>query len=96
MDQRTKKRAVDRVAKGQRGGTEATLGGRNVYLIRIPEESDQERALVAFRNVREAVHSSAEDEFFVTGEHLEALRRTAVPFEDITETPENHGEEEAG
>jgi hypothetical protein len=51
---------------------------------------------VSFRDVREAVHSVAEDEFLVTGEHLEALRRAGVPFEDITEPLSNHGEEEAG
>jgi hypothetical protein len=32
----------------------------------------------------------------VTGEHLEALRRAGVPFEDVTEPSGNHGQEEAG
>jgi len=94
MGRRTEKRAVDRVADGERGGAGAPLNGRHSYLIRIPQEADQERALVSFRSVREAVHSVEEDEFLVTGEHLEALRRAGVPFEDLTEPPENHGEEE--
>jgi hypothetical protein len=74
---------------------DAARDGRNVYLIRVPNDEDQERALVAFRQVREAVHSVAEDEFLVTGEHLKALRKARVPFEDITEAAGNHGEEEA-
>jgi hypothetical protein len=72
------------------------FNGRQAYLIRIPREADQERALVSFRGVRDAVHSVAEDEFLVTAEHLDALRRAGVPFEDITEPQTNHGEEEAG
>jgi hypothetical protein len=66
------------------------------YLIRIPQEADQERALVCFRSVRDAVHSVEEDEFLVTGEHLEALRSAGVPFEDITETLGDHDQEKAG
>lgn len=34
---------------------------------------------------RDAVHSAAEDEFLVAGEHAEALRKPGVPFEDLTE-----------
>jgi hypothetical protein len=95
MERRKEKRAVDRIADGQRGGVGAKLNGRYPYLIRIPREADQERALLSFRGVHDAVHSAGEDEFLVTGEHLKALRRAGVPFEDITEPPGDHGEEEA-
>ena len=92
---RSEKRAVDRLANGQLGGG-AAVNSRHAYLIRIPLEADQERALLSFRSVREAAHSAREDEFLVTGEHLEALRKAGVPFEDITEPAGNHGEEKAG
>ena len=95
MGRRTQKRAAEQVADGQQGRVGATRNGRQAYLIRIPQEADQERALVSFRSVREAVHSVEEDEFLVTAEHLEALRKAGVPFEDLTEPPANHGEEEA-
>jgi hypothetical protein len=74
----------------------ATCNSRHAYLIRIPQEADQERALEAFAGVREAVHSVKEDEFLVTGEHIEALRRAGVPFEDITAPAGTHGKEKAG
>jgi hypothetical protein len=48
------------------------------------------------RSVREAVHSAREDEFLVTGEHLEVLRKAGDAFEDIPEPAGNHGEEKAG
>jgi hypothetical protein len=94
MERRTQKRAIERVADGWQGGPGTTLNGHRAYLIRIPREADQERALVSFRSVREAVHSAGEDAFLVTGEHLQALRRAGVPFQDVTEPPGNHGEEE--
>jgi hypothetical protein len=96
MEQRNEKRTVQRPAKGQNARKDGALDGRHAYLIRITRESDQERALVAFRQVREAVQSASEDEFLVTGGHLEALRKAGVPFEDITEPVGNHGKEEAG
>jgi hypothetical protein len=97
MERPPKKRAVKRVTNRQQRKVKGTLDGRcHVYLIRIPEESDQERALVAFESVREAVHCVQEDEFLVTGEHLKVLRKAGVPFEDITEPAANHGEEAAG
>jgi hypothetical protein len=89
---RTEKRGVN----GRRVEVEARRGGRHAYLIRIPAENDQERALVAFRSVREAVHSVAEDEFVVAGEHLEALRKAGIPFEDVTESQVKHGKTAAG
>jgi hypothetical protein len=66
------------------------------YVIRIVNERDQERALEAFLTVREAVHSVAEDEFVVTVEHLKALRREKIPFEDRSKPPNYHGKEKAG
>jgi hypothetical protein len=96
VERRTEKPAARRVAGGQRGGAGSMRSGRHAYLIRIPRQADQERALVSFRGVREAVHSVEEDEFLVTAEHLEALRQAGVPFEDITEPPASHGKEEAG
>jgi hypothetical protein len=96
MERRTQKRAINRPSDQRRGGVDPTQGGRHAYLIRIPQEADQKRALVSFDSVREAVHSVAADEFLVTDEHLEALRRAGVPFEDITEPPASHAKEEAG
>src|SRR5262245_33813046 len=69
----------------------AMRDGRHGYVIRIAADSDQERALVAFQSVREAVHSIAEDEFLVAPEHVEALRKAGVPFEDVTESPVKDG-----
>jgi hypothetical protein len=53
--------------------------GRLAYVIRIAADRDQEPALVVFRSVREAVHSLAEDEFLVAGEHVAALREAGIP-----------------
>ena len=76
MDRRTEKRGANRHPPE----VEAMRDGRHAYLIRIAADSDQERALVAFRSVRDAVHSVAEDEFLVAGEHVEALGKAGVPF----------------
>ncbi len=92
MDRRTEKRGANR----QPPQVEAMRDGRHAYLIRIAANSDQERALVAFRGVRDAVHSVAEDEFLVAGEHVEALRKAGVPFEDLTESPVKHGKAPPG
>jgi hypothetical protein len=92
MERRTEKRGANR----ERPEVEALRDGRHAYLIRIAANSDQERALVAFRSVREAVHSVAEDEFLVAGDHVEALRKAGIPFEDVTESLVKHGEAEAG
>jgi hypothetical protein len=92
MERRTEKRGANR----QRAVVAATRDGRHAYLLRIAADNDQERALVAFRSVREAVHSVREDEFLVTGEHVAALRKAGVPFEDLTESLVKHGEAEAG
>ncbi len=96
MQQRSQKRVLNRPPDGQQGGAEAALSRRPAHLIRISQKADQERALVSFECVREAVHSVAEDEFLVTAEHLEPLRKAGIPFEDITEPPANHGKEKAG
>jgi hypothetical protein len=92
MDRRTEKRGAYR----QPPEVEAKPEGRRAFLIRIAADSDQERALVAFRGVRDAVHSIAEDKFLVAGEHVEALRNAGVPFEDLTESPVKHGKAAAG
>ena len=92
MDRRTEKRGANQ----QPPQVAATRDGRHAYLMRIAADSDQERALVAFRSVRDAVHSVAEDEFLVAGEHVEALRKAGVPFEDLTESPVKHGKAAAG
>src|SRR5262249_23047909 len=78
-------------ANRQPPATTAWRDGCHAYLIRIAAECDQERALVAFRSVREAVHSVGEDEFLVAGEHMNALRKAGVPFEDLTESQVKHG-----
>jgi hypothetical protein len=39
----------------------------------------------------DVVHSAAEDEFLVAGEHVDALRKVGVSFEDLTESPLKHG-----
>lgn len=96
MKRRTDKSGIDRGSGRLSGLAGATGNGRQAYVIRIPREADQERALQCFDGVREAVHSNAEDEFLVSGEHLDALRKAGVPFEDITDHPANHGQDKAG
>ena len=92
MGQRTEKHERN----GQPRRTDVLHPGHHAYLIRIAREDDQERALVAFRGVREAVHSVAEDEFLVSGAHLEALRKAGVSFADITEPSVKHGKAATG
>ena len=87
MNRRTEKRGANR----QPPEVEAIRDGHHAHRVRIATQSDQERALVAFRSVREAVHSIAEDEFLVAGEHMEALRKAGIPFEDVTESQVQHG-----
>jgi hypothetical protein len=92
MDRRGRKHRVNR----QASGVETLRDGHRAYLIRIAVENDQERALAAFEHVREPVHSVAEDEFLVTGEHVKALRKAGVLFEDITESQVKDGKAAAG
>jgi hypothetical protein len=61
------------------------------HLILIPKRKDRERAIVAFFQVRQPRCRFSGNRFLVTAEHLEALHRARIPFEDITEPPESHG-----
>jgi hypothetical protein len=92
MERRTEKCG----ANGPPPDVEVIPDARHAYLIRIAADIDQERALVVFRSVRDAVHSVAEDEFLVAVEHVEALRKAGVPFEDLSESLVKHGKAAAG
>ena len=54
------------------------------HLIRIPSEEDQERAIVAFRAVPQTRCRVGEDAFLLTNEHVNALKKLGIPFEDLS------------
>jgi hypothetical protein len=57
----------------------------SIHLIRIPDREARKRAIQAFLDVREAWMGFPDDLFGVCSEHVEALRRAQIPFEDVPE-----------
>jgi hypothetical protein len=55
------------------------------YLIRIAKREDRERAIVAFMHVPRTRCRFTNHRYLVTRDHIEALQRAGIPFEDITD-----------
>jgi hypothetical protein len=55
------------------------------FLVRIPERTDRERAIVAFLHVPRTYCRFKDYRFLVTSEHIEALAQAGIPFTDVTE-----------
>ncbi len=78
---------------GLAGAQVAGLGNsRCGHLIRSVEKQARERALSAFRGVREARLRFPGHVMGVTDEHLRVLKMEKIPFEYLSKAP--HGEEE--
>ena len=87
------------------GGTAATrqalLGPGDAELFHLLLQSGTLHSQAGRGPLRTAHHPAsfaedAEDEFLVAGEHMEALRKAGVPFEDLTASPVKHGKAPAG
>ncbi len=57
------------------------------YVIRIPKKKDRLRAIEALMKVKETRHVFTEHRWLVTEEHIEALKREGIPYEDVTDLP---------
>ena len=57
----------------------------HAFLIRIPKRADRERAIAAFLHVPKTRCRFKDNRFLVTHDHIEALKKAGIPFEDITE-----------
>src|SRR5437868_2400262 len=66
--------------------------GLCAHLIRIADQKARERALSAFRGVREARLRFPGHVMGVTDEHLRILKMEKIPFEYLSKAP--HGKEE--
>jgi hypothetical protein len=55
-------------------------------LIRIPKRQDRERAIVAFTHVPRARCRLSDHRYLVTREHIMALQRAGIAFEDMTDS----------
>lgn len=58
----------------------------SIHLIRIPDKDARARAIQAFLDVREMWMSFPGELFGVSSEHVAALTRSKVPFEDVSKS----------
>ena len=78
-------------AVGQNGdpaelpSAEELLRMPQAYLIRIPKRKDRVRAIVALLHVPRARCRFPDHRFLVTREHILALQKAGIPFEDLTD-----------
>jgi len=61
----------------------------SIHLIRIPERDDRKRAMQAFLDVREAWMGFPDNVFGVCSDHVEALKKCHIPFEDASYSKKN-------
>jgi hypothetical protein len=66
------------------GHSEMNMG--SIHLIRIPDKDARVRAIQAFLDVHEMWMSFPGDLFGVSGEHLAALTKSSIPFEDASKS----------
>lgn len=71
------------------GGTgsaepDGTLTRPHAHLIRIADTEARQRAIVALGEVRQPYCGFTDFRLLVTNEHLEVLRREAIPFEVLS------------
>ena len=62
----------------------------HTYLIRIREQKNRERAIMAFLGVREGRVTLPGDIMGVSADHIEALKREGIPFTYVSKSP--HGQ----
>jgi hypothetical protein len=71
---------------GARRGEQAAsaLPNPHAHLIRIPEREAMKRAIAVLGEVRVPYCGFTDSRLLVVTEHLEALRREAIPFEELS------------
>jgi hypothetical protein len=61
----------------------------SIHLIRIPDREARKRALQAFVGVRDAWMGFPDNLFGVCSEHVEALKQSQIPFENVAGSERN-------
>ncbi len=61
------------------------------YLIRISKRSERVRAIGALDGCKDPQHIFPGNKWLITNEHLEALKRAGISFEDLTDLPSEDG-----
>jgi hypothetical protein len=92
--QRTARSEEESVVTGKNGSTPDSLSPEandllqmpHAYLIRIAKRQDRERAIVAFMHVPRARFRFSDHRYLVTREHIMALQKAGIAFEDMTNT----------
>jgi hypothetical protein len=65
-------------------GAQRKENAPRAYLIRITDREARLRALEAFGEIPVPYHGFTDYQMLVTREHVEALRREAIPFEVLS------------
>jgi hypothetical protein len=55
----------------------------HAHLIRIPDKEARLRAIVVLGYVRVPYHGFPDYQYLVENDHIEALKREAIPFEEL-------------
>jgi hypothetical protein len=63
----------------------------HVFLIRLPSAAAHRRAIMAWLEVREARHGFPDRRMLVSREHIDVLKRAGIPFEYLSEPPNENG-----
>jgi hypothetical protein len=84
MKQEVKRHAGDGAAPKQRRGRSNTLENPHAFLIRIPQKAARLRAIMVLGEVRVPYCGFTDHRLLVTKEHLEALRKEGIPFEELS------------
>lgn len=75
--------AVAQRAETNSGEREVPLATLHVHLIRIADTEARQRAITVLGEVRQPYCGFTDYRLLVTNEHLEILRREAIPFEVV-------------
>jgi hypothetical protein len=75
---------ASRSGKDKRDKLEEALGFPHAHLIRIPSKEAMNRAVVALGEVRVPYCGFSESRLLVATEHVAALRKEGIPFEQLS------------
>jgi hypothetical protein len=86
MEQRKKpgRGAAAKDGEAARGGNEKEPVTPHAHLIRIADSAARQRAIVLLGEAREPYCGFTDYRLLVTNEHLEVLKREAIPFEVLS------------
>jgi hypothetical protein len=79
-----KRNGAARAAETGDGEPEQTLANPHAHLIRIADAEARKRAITALGEAREPYCGFTDYRLLVTDEHLDVLRKEAIPFEVLS------------